>query len=120
MGLKGAASYFQKQIATAVLGNYIHDFCELYIGDVITYADSEEELGENLSKVLDRFKKYDIKAHPNKIKVGLTKIEYVGRMLSGEKTRITHNNIENVMEFKNSVNQGQIKSFLGMTGCLQQ
>ena len=120
MGLKGAASYFQRQIATTVLGKYIHKFCELYIDDVIIYADSEEELGHRLSKVLDRFIKFNIKAHPNKIKFGLTEIEYVGRMLSKEGTRITDNNIETVMEFKKPVNQGQLKSFLGMTGYLQQ
>ena len=96
------------------------NFCELYIDDVIIYADSEEELGQRLSKFHDRFKKFNIKAHPNNIKFGLTEIEYIGRMLPREGTHITDNNIKTVMEFKTPVNQGQLKSFLGMTGYLQQ
>ena len=114
MGLKGAASYFQRLIATAVLSEYIHDFCELYINDVITYTDTEDEIGKKLQKVLGRFQTFN-----NKIKFGLTKIAYVGRMLSQQGTCITEDNNETAMEFKKPLNQGQLKSFLGMTGYLQ-
>ena len=106
-----------------MLGEYIHDFCELYIDDVVIYV-VDEELGQKLGKVLDQFKKYNNKAQQsltlNKIKFGLTEIEYVGRMLLREGTRITDNNIETVMEFKKPINQGKLKSFLGMAGYLQQ
>ena len=40
MGIKGAPSWFQQQLETKVLGGLIHHICELYIDDVIVYADN--------------------------------------------------------------------------------
>jgi hypothetical protein len=40
MGLKGAPSYFQREIAHTVLGGLLG---ELYLDDLIIYGESEEE-----------------------------------------------------------------------------
>ena len=101
MGLKGAASHFQR------------------LDDVILYAETEDELQERLREVLKRFEKFNIKAHPEKIQFGLTEIEYVGRLLSKDGTRITDINKETVLEIKRPLNQKQLKPFLGMTGYLR-
>ena len=48
MGLKGAPSHFQQQMATKVLANLIYRICELYLDDIIVYGNTEEELVKNL------------------------------------------------------------------------
>jgi hypothetical protein len=49
MGLKGAGSHFQQMMATIVLAGLIYTICEIYIDDVIVYANSETELLERWS-----------------------------------------------------------------------
>jgi hypothetical protein len=48
MGLKGAPSYFQKEMATLVLGGLIHIILELYIDDILIHGKTEEEFLELL------------------------------------------------------------------------
>jgi hypothetical protein len=51
MGLKGAPSYFQKEMATLVLGGLIHIILELYIDDILIHGKTEEEFLERVRKV---------------------------------------------------------------------
>ena len=44
MGLKGAPSYFQHVMQSEVLQGLQYDICEIYIDDIIIFADSEEDL----------------------------------------------------------------------------
>ena len=77
MGLKSAASWFQQQIATVVLVGLIYSCLELYIDDIIGFADTEEELINFFEQTLARFDKHNIKVHPKKLEFGVHKIEYV-------------------------------------------
>jgi hypothetical protein len=56
MGLKGAASYFQRVMSTHVLGGLINVLCELYLDDLIIHGSTEEEFLNNMKKVLERLK----------------------------------------------------------------
>ena len=40
MGLKGAPAYFQSTMSTEVLGGLIMNICEIYLDDVIVFAES--------------------------------------------------------------------------------
>jgi hypothetical protein len=53
MGLKGAPSYFQRQMQDTVLHNSCMNICEVYLDDCIIFADSEDELIERLNTFLD-------------------------------------------------------------------
>jgi hypothetical protein len=43
MGLKEAASYFQRMMASIVLAGLIYITVELYLDDVLVYATTEDE-----------------------------------------------------------------------------
>ena len=52
MGLKGAASYFQRMMASiVVLAGLIYITVELYLDDVLVYATTEDEFTERLGKL---------------------------------------------------------------------
>ncbi len=53
MGLKGAPSYFQREVAK-ILAGLIGSICELYLDDLIVFGETEEEFMANLKLVLDR------------------------------------------------------------------
>jgi hypothetical protein len=65
MGLKGAPSYFQREIASRVLAGYLGTFCELYLDDLIIFGDTEEEFADNVEKILERQHEYFGTSHRN-------------------------------------------------------
>jgi len=44
LGLKGAPSYFQREIASRVLAGYLGSFCELYLDNLIIFGETEEDI----------------------------------------------------------------------------
>jgi hypothetical protein len=60
MGLKNAASYFQRVMATEVLVGLIHVLCELYIDDILSFGKDEEEYVANLRKVFTRLREHNV------------------------------------------------------------
>jgi hypothetical protein len=55
MGLKGAGSFFQRQMAMTVLVGLVSIICELYLDDVLVYGETETEFIKNLRTVFVRF-----------------------------------------------------------------
>jgi len=60
MGLKGAPTYFQREMSLSVLGGLLGHGVELYIDDCIVYGATEEEFKKNLKDVFERLRKYNI------------------------------------------------------------
>ncbi len=60
MGLKGAASYFQRMMASIVLAGMLYITVELYLDDVLVYATTENEFIERLGQLFQRFRQHNI------------------------------------------------------------
>jgi hypothetical protein len=54
-GIKGAASYFQRMMASKVLAGLLYIFVELYLDDVLVYATKGEVFLERIRVVFERF-----------------------------------------------------------------
>ena len=84
MGLCGAPSYFQQQMASVVLQGLIYDVCEVYMDDIIVFGKTEEEYLKNLEAVMRALQRYNITANPDKCKLGLTEVTFVGHTINRE------------------------------------
>jgi len=67
-----------------VLGGLLHHICELYIDDLIVYGSTFEEYCERLEQVFQRLKEYGITINPEKAKLLMTEVHYVGYILDKE------------------------------------
>jgi hypothetical protein len=114
MGLKGAPSYFQHILQSEVLGGLMYEICELYIDDVIIFADTEEEMVVNLRKVLERLHSKGITVSPDKCSFGLEEIEFVGHILNKEGLHFTRSKLDKVLNISLPQTAKQLKSFLGV------
>ena len=114
MGLKGAASYFQRIMATIILTGLIYAFLEVYLDDILIYAQTEDEFITNLEQVFQRFRQYHVTANPEKCEFGLTEIEYVGHTINSEGLHFTDVKLREVYEYPEPVFQKQLKSFVGL------
>ena len=60
------------------------------------------------------FRQYNIKAKPSKVRLGLTSVEYVGRELSHDGTRIQDEKTRKVLDFPFPEYVKQLSSFIGL------
>jgi len=115
MGLKGAPSYFQQAMQTEVLQGLLYQICELYIDDIIIFADSEDELVDNLGQVLERLQAHNITVSPEKCCFGLTEVEFVGHTVDREGLHFSREKLDKVLMIDQPRTAKQLKSFLGVT-----
>jgi hypothetical protein len=114
MGLKGAASYFQRMMASRLLAGLLYIFVELYLDDVLVYATNDEEFLERLRIVFERFRQFNITLNPKKCYFGLAEVEFVGHVLKSNGVCFSTEKRSKVLDFPLPVKQKQLKSFLRM------
>lgn len=113
MGIKGAPPFFQMIMATIVLVGLIYKICELYIDDILVHAENEDEFCDNLTQVLERCRKYNIKLNPLKCQLGLEEVEYVGHTINSNGIHFTRARLDSVLQFELPTFGKQLKSFVG-------
>jgi len=114
MGLKGAAPWFQDVLASIVLIGLIYFICELYIDDLLVYADTEDEFCKNLDVVLSRLSKHNITVNPDKCELGVPELEFVGHVISSHGLTHTREKIDRVLQIPPPQRGKDLKSFLGV------
>jgi hypothetical protein len=110
MGPKGAPAYFQSMMATIV----IYTVCELYMDDILIYAQTQNEYLTRLRLGFDRFRKHKLTANPKKCWFGLTECEFVGRELSEKGISMTKLKKSFVVDFPLPRVGNELKSFIGL------
>ena len=99
MGLKSAGSYFQHVMSSLVLSGLMYVMLELYIDDCIIFAKDEDELCERVDKFLSRVVEKNITVNPDKTRIGLPQIEYVGHVLDVYGMHFTQDKLDGVKNF---------------------
>jgi len=120
MGLQGAPSYFQHQIATQVLAGLMWVACEAYIDDIIVFGKDEEEYLKNLSNVLERFQQRNILLNPDKCFFGLKTVEYLGHIISEDGLDFSLEKKMEVFDFEKPKVMKQMKRFIGLANFLRE
>jgi len=114
MGLTGAPSYFQKQLATIVLKGLIRRILELYIDDVIIHANSQQSFIDHLRQTFERFRQYRVTLNPKKCRFGVTEVSYLGHVLNHNGVTMSDERKEKVINFPLPKVSKELKSFLGV------
>jgi len=114
MGLKNAASYFQRVMATVVLIGLIYLICELYIDDILVFGKNEDDFIDNLEKVFKRLRQYNVTLNPKKCRFGMDKVEYVGHVISYEGITFSDEKRVKVLDFPLPNTQKDLQAFLGL------
>ena len=103
MGLKGAPSYFQGELASTVLRGLLYDICELYIDDIIVFGNSPKELLTNLELVFERLTKHRLTVNPEKCFIGMSEVEFVGHTIDGRGVSFSREKIDKVLNIPEPV-----------------
>lgn len=110
-GVKPASQIFQ-----AVIDSILQGISNIfsYIDDLIIGANSIEELISILKKVLDRFRKYGVKANWEKCHWFCTRVLFLGHIISRDGLNPNPDKIRAIVEAPPPTNITQLKSFVGL------
>ena len=114
-GPKRAPSYFQEVMASDVLRGLIYRTCEVYLNDIIVFGNGHEEFCQRLDEIFERLEEFNISLKAAKLKLGVNKVEYVGRQISKEGISMSSKKIRGVTDFPMPRKMTELRSFLGLT-----
>lgn len=114
MGLKNAASYFQRVMATVVLASILYIACELYIDDIFVFGKDDDEFVRNLESVFKRLRLHKVTLNPKKCRFGLPSVEYVGHIITADGVSFSKEKREKVLNFPLPKTQKDLQAFLGL------
>ena len=100
-------------MARVVLVGLLYVICELYLNDILLYASNEEDVLNNLRKVFERCRQYNITVNPKKCKFGLAEVEYVGHTINSHGISFTQEKILKCIALRKPSNVGELQTFLG-------
>ena len=114
MGLKGAPSWFQQQIAIKVLNGLLYTICELYIDDLIVFGNTIEEYTERLRQVFTRLREKGVILNPSKCVFLMTEVEYLGFLTDKQGIEMTEEKKERALNFELPHTYKKLKQFVGL------
>ena len=71
-------------MASDVLAGLVFAICEIYLDDIIIYATGNDEFVDRTRQVFARLRLKGLRLKAKKTKLGLAKIEYVGKEISAQ------------------------------------
>ncbi len=88
--------------------------CEIYIDDVLLFGTTDNEYLGNTRKVLVRLREKKVTANPDKTRLGLKEVEYVGHLISSTGTSFTEEKRLQVLDFPLPETEKALLQFIGL------
>jgi hypothetical protein len=117
MGLKDAASCFQKAVSQ-VLSDC--ENCIAYIDDILVYGETKAEHDRALTKVLRRLHENDFRLNPPKCLFFREEIPFLGHIVNFSGIKIDPENIEPIVHTPIPTTIKKVQSFLGAVNFYSQ
>ncbi len=111
-GLANTLSSFQNFINDILYG-MLDKFCTTYIDDILIYSNSKKKHQIHLRKVLTALQKAGLQADIDKCEFHVTKISYLGLIISTEDIYIDPKKVEAVQNWETPTRVKDIQAFIG-------
>jgi hypothetical protein len=115
MGLKSSPSIFQR-LMNLVLSGCLGKYAYIYIDDIVIYSKNATEHLDHLSKVLTQLNESGLKLKFSKCQLFMTKIDYLGFVISKEGLMVNPNKMKAVEDFPIPKDVKGIQAFVGLVG----
>jgi hypothetical protein len=114
-GLTNAPATFQS-LMNQVFQHLLRKSVLVFFDDILVYSPSWNEHLLHLHEVLQLLRDHCLYAKVSKCSFGVTKIDYLGHIVSGSGVEMDDSKVKAVMEWPLPCNIKQLRGFLGLTG----
>lgn len=114
-GLKNAPSTFQR-VMDNVLREHIGVRCLVYMDDIIVFSTSLKEHLDNLRKIFDTLKKYNMKVQLDKSEFLHKEVAFLGHIVTCEGVKPNPDKINIIRKWPIPKNEKELRGFLGILG----
>ena len=95
---------------------YLDQFVEVFMDDILVYSQSKEEHEDHLRIVLQALREHKLYAKFGKCEFWLTKVRFLGHVVSASGVSVDPRKVEAVMSWETSKSVFEIRNFLGLVG----
>ncbi len=105
-------STFYQHYMNDVLFDYLHQFCQIYLDDIIIYSKTLKKHKRHVRLVLHRLRETDLQMNINKCKFHVQKIFFLKLLLFIEELKMNLRKVQAVVEWSTSTNLTQMQFFV--------
>ncbi len=105
-------STFYQHYMNDVLFNYLHQFCQIYLDDIIIYSKTLKKHKKYVRLVLYRLREINLQMNINKCKFHVQEISFLELLLFIKRLKINSRKIQAVVEWSTSTNLTQMQFFI--------
>ena len=114
-GLTNAPATFM-DLMNRVFQPYLDQFVVVFVDDILIYSQSEEEHEDHLRVLLQLLRDHQLYSKFNKCKFWLTKVSFLGHVVSASGMSVDPEKVEAVMSWERPKSVFEILNFLGLAG----
>ena len=114
-GLTNAPAYFM-YLMNSVFMPELNKFVVVFINDILSYSKNEADHVEHLRVVLSKLREHKLYAKFSKCEFWLSKIPFLGHILSRDGISVDPSKVQEVMDWKAPTLVHEVWSFLGLVG----
>ena len=114
-GLRNAPASFQ-MLMSHVFKGLTFKFLTVYLDDVLIYSPDFETHMQHLKVVFQRLRNACLKLHPKKCSFGMSKILYLGHIVSKDGISVDPSKVEVIRSYPRPTSVKDVRAFLGLTG----
>src|SRR5579862_5262965 len=112
-GLKNAPATFQR-LMNNILYDYIGDFVEVYIDDIMIHSKNFKDHIIHVTQVLQKLRKYNLVIKLKKSKFCEQQIEFLGHEIGEEGIKPNAKKVETIIKIREPQTLTELRSFLGL------
>ncbi len=105
-------STFYQHYMNDVLFNYLHQFCQIYLDDIIIYSKTLKKHKQHVWLVLHKLQETNLQMNINKYKFHVQKIFFLKLLLFIEELKMNFRKVQAVVEWLTSTNLTQMQFFV--------
>ncbi len=105
-------STFYQHYINDVLFDYLHQFCQIYLDDIIIYSKTLKKHKKHVRLVLHKLREIDLQMNINKCKFHVQEISFLELLLFIKRLKMNFQKIQAVVEWFTSTNLTQMQFFI--------
>jgi len=113
-------STFYQHYMNDMLFDYLHQFCQIYLDDIIIYSKTLKKHKQHVQLILHRLQEIDLQMNINKCKFHVQKIFFLKLLLFIEELKMNLRKVQAVIEWSTSTNLIQMQFFVNFCNFYQR